>query len=388
MNDRRYSLLIPWFMDAALSLVQTAVPLLALRLGASAILLGTIGWVAQAVRLPICFTSGRLSERVGRTRFIIPAALVIAAASIGLARSQSTTQVMVLYTVALACIGAFYPPLQALIGDVSRRGELTKNLGSFNIGWCIGGAVAAIGAWWLVAIGLAETLYVAAVGFVVTAVLVAFWHRATSARTDQEEQAAAAAPQDTGPLLIIARAGLFTGFFGFAVIRMMFPKLGISLGWTESNVAMVVAWVVVGQAAGMLATSASPWWRGRLWPQVMAQVMMLVSGLVICVTSSAVVMGGAFFCAGAALSVAYTAALYHGLSARKAMGKNSGTHEALVAAGGISGCLLGGLVAQGISLRAPYALLAVLAVVCLAVTAMLAGAASRKAAETIDPRGP
>ncbi len=133
-------------MDGSLSLVQTAMPLLAVRLGATAMTLGTISLAAQTVRLPICFTSGRISERVGRKTLIVPAACAITLAYVLFARAQSTAQIVLLYTLTLASIGAFYPSLQAMIGDVSGRGQLTKNLGAFNIGWCVGGGLAALAA--------------------------------------------------------------------------------------------------------------------------------------------------------------------------------------------------------------------------------------------------
>ncbi len=371
MTDRRYSLLIPWFMDGALALVQTAMPLLALRLGADPITLGSIGWIAQAVRLPICFTSGHLSEKLGRATIIVPAAGLIALASIGLAFAGSNLQVILYYTISLAAIGAFYPPLQAMIGDVSRRGELTKNLGAFNIGWCIGGSIAALGAGWLVRLGLSAAFYTACGGFVTAGLLVMAWRRRQTKQIRTQVEEATPAAQDTGPLLTIARMGHFMGFFGYAIVRILFPQVGKSMGWSESTIALVVAWILVGQATGMLAANASPWWRGKLWPQVGAQSLMLVSALVAWRAVSPIVLGASFFCIGLSLSTAYTAALYHGLSSRANRGRNTGIHEGIVAAGGISGSLLGGVTAQMISLRAPYIIMACLAICCLTATALL-----------------
>lgn len=373
LKDRHYSLLVPWFMDGALAFMQTAVPLLALRFGASAILLGTIGWVAQAMRLPVCFTSGRLSEKVGRTKVIVPAALIFVCVCILFSFARSTNQIIILYAVAMAAIGGFYPPLQALVGDMSQRGQLTKNLGSFNIGWCVGGAVAAVAARWVIGASLVFAFYAAAVGGVIAAVFVLLWRRASNSREPVEQEEAAAVPaENSGPLLIIARMGHFTGFFGYAAIRILFPKVGVSaLHWSESRVAAVISLVLVGQAIGILGTNISPWWRGKLWPQLAAQFGMLMCALVIVFSASPLVLGTAFFGYGVAMTVAYTAALYHGLSGRKDRGRNTGIHESLVAAGNIAGCLIGGLVADKISLAAPYVVVACLAGLCLITTGVL-----------------
>lgn len=372
LRNRLYSFLIPWFSDGALALVQTAVPLIAIRFGASFMMLGIMGFVAQAVRMPICVTAGHLSEKTGRAAIIVPAAVTVAISSIGLALAHSNYQVIVLYSILLAAIGAFYPPLQALVGDVSKRGQLTKNLSMFNMGWCIGGAVMAIAARWLVPMGLPSTLYVAAAGTFVAAGLVLTWRGKAVDRSSPDEVTATAVPAiEPRNLLLIARMGHVLGFFSFSTVRMVFPKLGIELGWTEARVAGVVALLLWGQAVGMMLASASPWWRGKLWPQVMAQCLMLASGLAVALFSSPVLLGAAFFGVGASQSIAYTAALYHGLSARRSLGRNTGIHESLVAAGNISGSLLGGLAASLIAPRAPYVLIALLASVSLISTAAL-----------------
>ena len=359
-------------MDGSLSLAQTAMPILAVRLGATSIALGTISWVAQLVRLPICFTSGRLSERVGRKTLILPAAFAISCAYLLFARAQSTAHIMILYTVALAAIGAFYPALQALIGDVSRQGQLTRNLGAFNIGWCVGGGAAALAAGALIKFGLGFAFHVAAASSFVAGVLVVAWGSGKSNGRDDANEPTAAPTEDTGPLLLVSRLGLFTAFFGYATVRILFPKVAIStLGWSEQSVAWTVSALPVGQACGMLATTAAPWWRGKVWPQVAAQTAMLVCGATIWKASSPVILGPAFFGIGVSLSVAYTAALYHGLSSRVDKGKNAGIHEAVVAAAGITGSLLGGVLAQVVSPRAPYVALGCLAAACLVTTGLL-----------------
>jgi MFS family permease len=351
--------------------MQTAVPFLALQCRATEIMLGRIGWVAEAVRLPICLTSGRLSEKTGRPKIIIPAACVVVLACIGLSQAPSYLHVIIFYTLGIAALGAFYPPLQALIGDVSKRGELTKNLGAFNIGWCVGGASAGLAAGWLIGLGFSVALYVAAASALAAGLLVVLWRTRPARAPRSAEENLVETQEHPTSLLLVARMGHFTGFFAFAVIRILFPKLGLSFGWPKPEVAVVVAMLLVGQAGGILATSASPWWRGKFWPQMTAQGVMLGCAIVGAIASSPVLLGCAFFGIGAALGVAYTAALYHGLSDRKARGKNTGIHESLVAAGNISGCLLGSLVAQLISPRAPYILLACLAGTCLIATAAL-----------------
>jgi predicted MFS family arabinose efflux permease len=375
-------------MESGLVMMQTAVPLLAVRLGASWLMLGTIGWVAQAIRTPICFTSGHLSERVGRAKIIVPAALVCAAMTAALSQAHSNKTVIVLYAIALASLGAFYPPLQAKIGDVSERGQLRKNLGMFNVGWCVGGAVAAAIAGQLVGSGLSTLFYAGTGCCVMAAILVLTWRgksvpHAQGSFPPYEGGTEGGGGEDFGALLFISRMGHFVGFFGFSVIRILFPKAGIaSFGWSEVLVAKVVATFMWGLGAGILIANVSPWWRGKLWPQIASQCLMLLCAGGLALACSQVVLstpvlaffrspfaiGALFFGYGLAQSISYTGALYYGLSSRKGKGTNTGIHETLVAAGSVSGCLLGGIAAQRIGATAPFILMASLAGMALVAT--------------------
>lgn len=377
-------------MESGLVLLQTAMPLLALHLGASYIMLGTIGWVAQAIRTPICFTSGHISERVGRAKIIVPAALLCAAIIVALGHAKNNTQVIVLYAVAMAAIGVFYPPLQAMIGDVSERGQLRKNLGMFNVGWCVGGAVAAWVAGQLVGAGLGLLFNVGAGCCVVAAILVLTWRGKAVTHGSEDEESPEAVGEDFGPLLPIARMGHFVAFVGFSMIRILFPKLAIeSFGWSEAGVAKAIAVFLWGLGSGILLTNVSAWWRGKLWPQIVSQLAMVIcaagvaaaayygprltlsDGRLLCdVPGFAIILGVCFFGFGMAQSIAYAGALYYGLSSRKGKGTNTGIHESLVAAGCVSGCLFGGLAAQWNAI-APFVLLAGLAGVALVVTPVI-----------------
>jgi len=370
-------------MESGLVMMQTAVPLLAVRLGASWIMLGTIGWVAQAIRTPICFTSGHLSERVGRAKIIVPAAIVCAAMIAALGHAGSNRTVIILYAIALASIGAFYPPLQAKIGDVSERGQLRKNLGMFNVGWCVGGAVAAGIAAQLVGAGLSVLFYAGAGCCLMAAILVLTWRGRPVSHVTIDEENPTPVGEDFGPLLFISRMGHFVGFFGFAVCRILFPKVGLtSFGWSEELVAKVVASFLWGLGIGILIANVSPWWRGKLWPQIASQCLMLICALGLALACSRMVytvpmlafarspfvIGALFFGYGMAQSVAYTGALYYGLSSRKGKGTNTGIHESLVAAAGVSACLIGGIAAQKIGPTAPFVLMAGLAGIAMVAT--------------------
>lgn len=351
-------------MDGCIGFVQTAMPLLAISFGASPLLLGNMWSIAQGLRLPVCMTTGMLSEKVGRTRVIIPAAALATLTSIGLAFSANNTQILVYYILFMVAVGAFYPSLQAFIGDNSPRGELRKNLSAFNVGWTVGGSACTLIAGYLFAAHKGWPFAAAAMVGAGSIWVVWRWSRLGLPKASQSanvvEDVATSAVDSPGALLPIARSAHFLGFFGYAAIRSMFPKLGYNLGYSDGTIGLLLGVMLIGQAAGIFIAGAGPWWRGKLWPLVLSLVMAVLSGLAVVFVESRILFAAAFLIQGTSLGIAYTQALYYGLQARTKMGRNSGIHESLVALGNISGGFAGGMAAQFISLRAPYAIYAIL----------------------------
>lgn len=359
-------------MDSARAYVQTtAATILAFHYHADAQTLGIIGVVAQSIRLLFCLFSGRVSEKVGRTRIIIPSGILMAIAALGLTQAHNLNQVALFFTLAIVSLGAFYPPFQALIGQVSKVGELTKNLGAFNLGWCLFSAVAALSTRWLIQGGTTIPFYVATVTSLLAAGLVSRWRRGVPFVKNKPELPA---PEEHHPwcVLPIARVGMVASFFGWGIIAMLFPKLANTLNWTDAETTTAVGMLMAGQFVGILLTNWSPWWRGKVWPQVMAQSVMLVCAVILTLASNQYVLDITIFTIGTMVSVTYAAALYHSTSARKKLGKNTGIHESLLAFGNVSGCLVGGVAATQLAPRAPYILFAVVLMATLVSTAVLA----------------
>lgn len=362
ISTRAYSFLLSALMDGTLAMVQTCLPLLAIRFGAGAWFLGMLGWIPQAFRLPFCFTSGLLSDRIGRVRVLIPAAVIVLVTCILLAYARSNNQALIIYMLLMAAVGAYFPALQAFIGDHSPRGELRKNLTFFNLGWTVGSAVCGLAAGFLFVIWTSLPFIIGASLIAILIFIIMSWARKPADMADNADAPVETASADSpGPLLFIARTGHFLGFFGYALVRNIFPKLGVDLHISESSIGVLIAMMLVGEASGIFVAGMGPWWRGKLWPLILAQSMMLVSGLLIFKAGSPVAFGIAFFVHGLSLGIAYTGALYYGLQSRTNMGRNTGIHESLVASAIILGSLMGGTAGQFVSLRAPYIIFSMLA---------------------------
>lgn len=357
-RPRVYSCLVSAFIDGMLGLVQTSVPLLAIRMGADAWFLGILGGVPQAIRVPCCLLSGTLSDKFGRTRIMYLAGVLLIFGTVGAGLSQNRTQVFIAYSCLLVGVGAFYPSFLSFLGERSGKGELRGNLSSFNMGWTIAGSLCAIVAGFLFAAGKGIPFWTGSF-FVLGAMTVVFlWSRTRADECD--DPIPSTAVQSSDRLLVIARVGHAVGFFGFGIVRNIFPKLGMELGITEGTIGVLVGLLLAGQAVGMFIAGSGLWWCGKLWPLLLSQITMCAAALVIHFTASSLVFGMAIMLFGLSLAITYTSTQYYGLMQKDSMGRNSGISESLIAGGIVLGCIAGGWIAQRVSLRAPYMFMSIL----------------------------
>lgn len=366
IHTRIYSLLVPTCMDGMMGMVQTALPLLAISFGASAWFLGILGSIPQFLRLALCLLSGPISDRVGRMRLMLPAAVICMLVCTGFGFAGRKEELLVLYALLLGALGTFYPSFEAFIGDHSRQGELRKNLAWFNVGWSTGGALCATTAGFLFAESHAFPFLAAACLALVGGGLVVHWSRMplVGHHADMEGEVSGKTNGGPGALLLIARTGHFLGFFGLSIMRNIFPKLASEMGMKVGTIGLITGMVLVGQGLGMFLSGIGPWWRGKLWVQVVAQLSMACAGLVVFGASSKPVLGAAMLLLGLMSGISCTGALYYGLQSRSKMGTNTGIYESLIAGAFILGSFLGGLMAQRVSIRSPYLMFACLSLLC------------------------
>ena len=358
-------------MDGAISMAQTALPLLALRLMADSWFLGMLSWVAQAVRLPFCLFTGRISERTGRMPVIASALLLFVASALVMSFAGSLKALLASQILMLISVGAFYPSLQALIADRSPKGQLTGNIGAFNLGWCLGSALCSLAAGYLLQVYARLPFWAAAAMGVCILLVLLSWQSSHSAAREAAKSEETFAPADPN-LLLVARMGHFLAMFGLTTCRTLFPQLARQY-CSEGVVGVLIAILVSGQTVSMVLAGAGPWWRGRFWPILASQGLICLGAIGVLMGQGAPAFAISLFAVGSGLGISYTGSLYYGLQARSRSGHNAGIHESLVAAAGISAGLIGGATAQWIGIRAPYVTMSILAAVMM-LSSVLIGA--------------
>ncbi|MGQ9731990.1 MAG: MFS transporter [Candidatus Zipacnadales bacterium] len=328
--------------------------------------LGLLGTLSAVCYSAVCLVAGPISDRLGRRISVWSACGGLALVYLIAQRATTTHQLLALVPFSGSALAFFWPAVQAWIADLSSRSRtaLANNLGLFNISWSAGLAIGPTftGYMWAFAAsrGFSQALAfgsVAALAILVGLVIGGVHSQPHSVDTSAESAEAISPNPLTASLLLGARAGTFASWFAVGVIGSLFPKLAHTLDFDERLRGILASCYHVGQWGLFVAVLFGARWRLRRWPLAVAEVAALIGMVSVVWAQQPFHFGVAFLLAGVCSGVAYTGSLYHSLHGRTIdRGKLAGVHEAILASGVFLGPLLGGLLAQYVSLRAPFVL--------------------------------
>lgn len=315
-------------------------------------LFATLSACAYAVG---CMFAGSISDRFGRRRCLVAGCLGAATVWLLLPHMGSWQRLLLLLWMPGASLSLFWPSLQAWLAELSESPRaLSRNLGHFNIVWSMG-----------LMLGPVATGYVWQVGhgwaFVLPAVaLMAMTPVALLTPRGRSQEHADAPESDSGRadgdlFLWLAWIGNFAAWFAGGVIMALFPKLGFTLHYSEPHVGWLLFSFRVGQVVMFVLTLYMHHWQYRLWPLVGMEALAVGGMALSAVAGSSALFATAFTATGLCAGMTYVSSLYYSLHGRaRGKGRTSGFHEAVLGSGSFLGPLLGGLLAQYLSLRAPF----------------------------------
>ena len=384
MSNKYYIFSIASFFEMGLSFSYSAIPLLAIAFGGSVESISLLTGLVVFSRMPLNLVAGHLSEKYGRFSLMFIGIFMLGVFS--LCAIYSKTLLMLGTFGILLSLGAavYYPSCQALVGDISNGKFLVKNLAGYNTGWCLGAALVAILSPLIVNLWGTRALF----GFAVIMVIMSFIFTLIFRRKKKVEkdlnltfETKNALPHANNSFLLIGRMGLFTGFFAFSAIRLVFPKIASDANWSESTILGVTGFFLIGEGIGVIFGAIKPYWKGKIYPQIIAYIIFILTGLVMCFSRDYILLSIFFFLAGMSTATAYTLTIFHALANPKKRGKKTGFNEALVATGVMSASMFGIIagflpkimpsnnffIKTGAYINIPFATLSVLGVICLIV---------------------
>lgn len=343
-----------------MSMSGLMVNLKAQDLGGSSFQLGLLG-VAWAIPYALlCPMAGSAAGRLDRRLILVVGGLLVSL-SPALQGSVSTPEALILVApfAGLGC-ALFWPAFETLLHTVDPA-ETQSRLGTFNIGWTVGilGGSAVAGYLYDFA-GTRWSFWATALLVLGTSAYIAYRTRG-GAIGHAPGPEAPPAPREGG-LSVSRRAGYmklawianFTIWFAGAAVGTIFPKLARSLGVSVGSVGLLMAVVMVAQAASFAALSRTSRWHYRLLPMLGSQALAAAGLLAIAHGSAAWAFAAGLALIGLARGGSYSASLYYGLDSEAARGLNAGIHEAVIGVAYVAGPFVSGLVAQQAGLRAPF----------------------------------
>ena len=373
--------ILAFAMDAVFALVGLCVPLLAISLGATYDDLGALGAVGALVYTIACVLSGRLADRIGYRVALSVSSLGVVLVFLTYTAVSSVGQIFLVVAASRLVLAGFWPPTQAWLGQDKHGRDLLRTLGNFNVCWSLGiFAGPAVGGT-LFGMDPDWPFLVASLG--AAAVFAAI----TFARLSPENGGTATprppAHPDANRFRQIAWAANFATFFAGGAVWFLFPKLASDLGIASGPLGRLMAVVGLAQLVTFYIVSRSDRWQFRLLPLITVQLIGVLGLISLAMGNGIYPFAFGLATQGLLTGATFTASIFYALYSGGASGRKTGIHEAIIGSGHLFGPLLGGLAAENLGPRAPYALSAAVVLSAILVQVWIL---YRKPARALSPQ--
>jgi len=340
-----------------------------LAFGASRMELSWLGAISAFCYSGMCLLAGVISDRVGRKASTLLACVGLALGYVLAGVVSGIHLLMALTILSGSALAYFWPAVQAWIADLSGPGRqaLARRLGLFNVSWAAGLAVGPTftGLLWRHALraGLSQLAVfwsVAGLVLLLGGLMLLIRSRALHPEADPNGEEEERAHPHAASLLFGARAGTFASWFAVGAIGSLFPKLADTLDFGPATRGMLASCYHVGQVALFVVALYGTRWLFRRWSLALAETLALIGMVSVVWAHRPAHFAVAFLLAGMCSGVAYTGSLFYSLHGRvEDRGRLAGIHEAVLACGVFLSPLVGGFLAQYVSLRAPFVMVGV-----------------------------
>lgn len=353
-----------FFTNLFVGMLGLGLPLLAIKLGAGNIALGALGTMAALVYISFVPFSGWLADRVPKNLPAGAGAISFGAALCLLPLCQRLFWIYPLAAAAFLSLALVWPALESALCKFVSGKALARSSGFYNVSWSSGATIGYLLAGLIYAHRPSAVFRLAGGLAIVFGIFFTLLFRAP----DQEPQAQDQA--EKGPVHLLYLSWLANGmvYFVLNVLRNIFPKLAESLGFSSQSLGALLLCLSLAQCLLFVLLNRTARWHFKFWP-LAAALAALFAGLVMVVFTERLwgfALG--FLLIGAAGGMTYSASLYYAVSLESSIaGSRSGWHEFYLGLGGFAGPLLGGLFANFLGAKSPYAVSAGLALLVLAI---------------------
>jgi MFS family permease len=322
--------------------------------------MGVIGTCVAAASTLCNPISGHLSDRFGRRIVALAGALLLFASLLTVyLLSVDHWGSLVAYALGGAAIGILYPPViawlsQGLTGRLASRAFLIFCI-AFNLGASCGQQAAGYlyqhyGEHGPLLVGMFALVVIGA------AIVTAKPPRPLETARAEIEEHAESERLLSAKFARIAWVANFGGTFSYSIVLYHFPRLAVSLGIPAEMHGSMLAGSRVIVLATFVAMHLSTFWRHRLWPAMLIQVIACCGLMLLAIAQSVALLTLGLSALAMLIGCNYFASLYYTTTGATAQdkGRASGIHEATLALGLTAGSLCGGIAGTWFTARAPF----------------------------------
>ncbi|HIC95093.1 TPA: MFS transporter, partial [Candidatus Bipolaricaulota bacterium] len=307
---------IALIMNAATGVLVVAVPLLAIRFGATPFQLGLLGSLGAFAYTIVCPFSGRYSDAAGsasaphkgggRRRVILMSCALLIVVDLFIFFVSRLRDVFILTVCGSFCAGFFWAPLQAWLAEIGGGLHLLRRLGRFNLSWSLGIMVGPVIGGCLYSLDYRfPWCYAVATNVFILAILFAARDVMRKGGGEQRPEPRGARHGGMRGYLTLARWANFVCWFSLASVQSLYPKLAIVQGFSPQLIGYLLFLVGVAQSAFFVLLSLSPFWHYRYLPLVAVHGLAAVGIFAIYKISSVPLLSAAFPLLGLALALSY-----------------------------------------------------------------------------------
>ncbi len=383
-SDRRANLLFvgAFVMEISGGIAITALPLLAIKFGASESQLGALAAAQRVPYIILCVLFGALSDRSGPKVLATLAACVLAGIYCNYPLATSVANLICLVPVTAVGVALFWPPVQAWVRELPTA-SMGKRATRFNMAWSLGSTIGFLIGGFIAERDERLPFWVCAGLMLVLLVLV----RATPGGSKPSKRRAAAARGGahipTHPLndafLYASWVANFAAFGSMGVIFFILPKLLKELDYSNWFFGVLLFSNGLSRTFTFFLMGQTERWHYRLRHVIAAQCASALGMLLIAASRHWAVLLLGVAAAGHACGVCYGASLTYCLRSAGNVGRRAGLHESILIMGSVSGASVGGYCAQYYGAETPYLISAAALALAVAIQgAMIARARARR----------
>ena len=367
----RYAPYLPaLLMDFCLGTLITNTSFFSSYLNLSSTFVGLLMATSAAFFVGFAIPFGRLSDRIGRTRILLTACLLISVISFALSFCQTGFQLILIFP----CVGLsqalFWPTYEAWLTERKGGGSLIKRLMTFNLFWCVGMTIGPVISSYLQ--GESSSVlpfYCAGAGGLANWGIIWFCSRVKSRNSLTDDNIPYTIPPKSQHVFLnIARISNFASYFSLGVLRNLGPKLTREMGVAPKLFGnlMLLMGLVQMVTFSWFGSTRSTQLHYRIFPLIAIQLSAIIGFLGMWTFQNASFWIPSFGVIGLCAATTYFSSLYYSLHNQQERGDKSGWHEAILGCGVLLGpCIGGGLDDLAKNHQSPYLLCAVVIGACV-----------------------